>query len=373
MKDESKEMVVPEGEKKFELVSHDPDNMLMDTTGFNQAWRVATMFAKSDFVPNTEASPFKGRPENCMVAFTMADQMGVHPFFLMKNLFNVHGKPSIETQLAIGLINRSNQTEGRIWYVKNGKDGPDRGWIAKVKDSGGQIFEVEMTEKIAKENGWWAKAQSHWPKNFDLMCRYRAAMWLIRLHYPDLIMGLQSVEESRDVGPGEGDGEIIQQSASIAEDLAPEPGTGVFVEEKKPEGIKKEIEAEPKQEPETVVFDESEKISDAEFEKLEDKATAEMLEGTGLDRKYRKTGTLSEAVKANEKKDETAVKVHVRELNEIKRNDDFGPAIDAALEAGDINHEWLKTTGEELARTTVRRIQAHYDKLTGLDERPPSK
>ena len=53
--------------------------------------------------------------------------------------------------------------------------------------------------KIAKAEGWVNKSGSKWQTMPDLMLRYRAATFFARLYLPDLMLGLQSVDEIRDI------------------------------------------------------------------------------------------------------------------------------------------------------------------------------
>ena len=507
----------------FDVVYHDPENLLLDTAGFRQAKQAATMFAHSDFVPNTKARPFKGKVANCMVAFTMANALDVHPFFLMRNLYQVYGQPATEAKFMIGLLNRSRYIEGRIEYEHNGKTGAERGWIAKAVDAETRkTFTVEITEQIARDNGWFTKNDSHWPKNFDLMARYRAAAWLINLYYPDVVMGLETVEELRDVGGASGptliESEVTDAQENVPEQLKPanaapivetvefddepepdpEPPKSTKRTKKEPEpkeAVKADPEPEPEPEPEKPPAEthaprtgpkEGRESGKTKAERFIIKYTAPPVNTTPT-RQIRESGdNWRRSVKAIEKeleeidrlndedmervlnepdspepdrgqtgdpghehdpeKDEDLAipgavmctecgrvinpgewrgfnptespicrrcdpelpdhsekqrnpsgtpkntpseqlgmdqvapktrpsKVHVRALNDIKKDPKFKAAINQALESGDIQFDWLKTTGEDMARTVISRIGKYFagdmPKVeSGEDEQP---
>jgi hypothetical protein len=159
-------------------------------------YRVAKLFAASDLVPDH----FKRKPENCFIALQMAHRCRVDPFAFMQKCYLVHGRPAIETQLALAMINASGLIKGRVIYTLSG-EGHDRKCVAKVVTTDtGETIEMDCTVKLAMDMGWWSKKDSLWPKMTDLMLRYRSALWLIRTTFPEVLMGLSTLEEERDIG-----------------------------------------------------------------------------------------------------------------------------------------------------------------------------
>jgi hypothetical protein len=55
-----------------------------------------------------------------------------------------------------------------------------------------------VTVKQAKELGWW-KRNPNWAQLTELMLKYRAATYLARTQCPEVLMGLQTTEELKDV------------------------------------------------------------------------------------------------------------------------------------------------------------------------------
>ena len=53
--------------------------------------------------------------------------------------------------------------------------------------------------QMATAEGWSTKAGSKWKTMPELMLRYRAATFFGRLYAPDLLLGMQTVEEARDI------------------------------------------------------------------------------------------------------------------------------------------------------------------------------
>ena len=172
----------------------------LQATNMAGIWRMAKLFSESDLVPDH----FKRKPANCFIAIQMAMRCKVDPFAFLQKCYIVHGRPAIETQLAVAMANSSGIFKGRIHYEMSG-DGDKRqcrAW-ASIKDSD-EIVEETVSIKMAKDMGWWDKKDRHgnlsslWPKMPELMLKYRAAMWLIRTNAPEVLMGLLSKEEAVD-------------------------------------------------------------------------------------------------------------------------------------------------------------------------------
>ena len=170
---------------------------LMDPTQLEHVWRVGKLFASSDLVPDR----YRNKVENCVIACTMASQMGVDPFMFMQNSYVVHGKPGIESKLAIALLNLSGRINGPVRY-RSGGQGKSRWWECFVVDAHTEEeIALRITWETVEKEGWAKKKDSKWLTMPDLMGMYRSAMWLIRAHYPEVIIGMQSIQELRDVAP----------------------------------------------------------------------------------------------------------------------------------------------------------------------------
>lgn len=191
-------------------------------------WRLATLYSKSNLVP----THFRGEPEDCLIGLQLAQRLGVDPFMLFQNLYVVHGKPGIEAKLAIALVNASGKIKGSLTYYLDG-EGADRFCRATVLEAEtGKEIEYIVERKLAKRMGWDKPGkggmESQWVTNPDLMLRYRAAMFLIRTHYPEVIMGLQSREELVDT--------YGEQRQAVGVDLAKRATRSSLNDDLKPQG-----------------------------------------------------------------------------------------------------------------------------------------
>jgi hypothetical protein len=168
---------------------------LVDTGRFEHLWRVATSFSKSSLVPDA----FKRQPDNCFIACQLALRLRVDPFALMQNTYIVHGKPGFESKLVIGLLNTSSKTIGPVRYRFSG-EGDAYGCEAVVIDAftEEELVGPKVDWQLVKAEGWNKPKKSEpskWATMPELMFRYRAAMFLARAHYPEVLLGIQTREE----------------------------------------------------------------------------------------------------------------------------------------------------------------------------------
>lgn len=175
------------------------DSVFGSSSSMSHYWRIAELFAESAFVPQH----FRKKPGDCLIAIEMAMQMQEHPLMLMQQSFMVSGTPGWKTQLMIARANRMAGFNGRIkWTIENlvpttlksgGSEYPNLKVTAWVIDSDGERLEAYADTKMAIAEDWTRNAKyKGMPEH---MLRWRSAAFLIRLHCPEVMMGMQTVEE----------------------------------------------------------------------------------------------------------------------------------------------------------------------------------
>ena len=201
-----------EKNEKHPIVTDQSDySLIMDTEKFNQLWRVSVLFSKSDMVPDQ----YKNKPENCMISIAMAIRLHVDPLMMLQTSYVVHGKPGIESKLAIALVNKSGTFTGPIRYRYNG-EGPTRSCTAyATSKSSGEICEQTVTMEMARAEKWVDKAGSKWKTLPDLMLAYRSAMFLARLNCPEALMGMSTNEELEDIYGKRGEHDITNSAIDL--------------------------------------------------------------------------------------------------------------------------------------------------------------
>lgn len=181
------------------LVQVNNPNYLFTPEGEKSLASLAQKFANSDIIPEA----FQKKPANILIALDMANRMGAGPLMVMQNLYVVYGRPSWSSQYLIGMFNRCGRF-GSIRYEFFGKPGTDeygcRAYATELA-TGERVQSIDVTIKMAKDEGWYGKKGSKWQTMPQLMLQYRAAAFLVRTVAPEISMGLQTMEELTDIGP----------------------------------------------------------------------------------------------------------------------------------------------------------------------------
>lgn len=172
-----------------------PLAFLHDAGAFEHLWRVSKAFSASRMVPQH----FQGKPEDCMVALMMAQQLEVNPLLCLQNTQVISGRPGFSASFAIAMANTRGPFMGPItWSTEGSGDSLAVTAQATVRATG-ELVSARVDMAMAKAEGWTKN-----PKYRSIpeqMLRYRSATWLIRLHCPEVLLGLSTAEELVDVQP----------------------------------------------------------------------------------------------------------------------------------------------------------------------------
>lgn len=179
-----------------QVVTVEENSLLLDSGRFEHAQRVAKMLANSTMVPEH----FRNNIGNCVIALNYANRVGIDPFMAMQKMYVIHGKPAIETQLQIALFNKSGRFSSLNFKLSGAGENKACVAYATDKDVNEVITGPEVSIKMARAEGWFDKKGSKWQTLPDLMLRYRAAAFFIRLYAPETTLGLYTAEELQDVG-----------------------------------------------------------------------------------------------------------------------------------------------------------------------------
>jgi len=157
-------------------------------------WRLAMSYSRSKIVPEQ----YRGNPDDCFIACQLAFRWKADPMMVMQCSYIVHGKPGIEGKLAIALINSSGKLKGRVRYRFSG-EGKTRQCTAFAidKETGDEVTST-VTWAMALAEGWVDKKGSKWLTIPDVMFTYRSATFLVRQYFPEVLMGMRTVDEIAD-------------------------------------------------------------------------------------------------------------------------------------------------------------------------------
>lgn len=232
--------------QSFELMQR-AAKMLSHSTLVPVAYRAKTEIKEYGKVTGYDDNP-NGLP-NCVVALNMAQRMGADPLMVMQNLYVVEGRPSWSSQFIIAAINSCGRysalrfvltepTEPTVvpYKATEWQDSPNGGKAKKVivektvtvrhqscyawaieKETGERLESPVISIQMAIDEGWLTKNGSKWQTMPEVMLRYRAAAFFGKIYAPELLMGLQTAEESADIIDVNPDGSYTVQSTTVGE------------------------------------------------------------------------------------------------------------------------------------------------------------
>lgn len=187
--------IVKKEDNKIQTVSVDASSYssFLDTAKFNQIWRAANMFAGSMTVPKH----YQGKPNDCFIAFVIAERLRQDPFMFMQKTYIVSGKLGYEAQEIIALANSRGVFAGPINWKFSG-EGKNRSCtaFATVK-ADGKVRESTLTWETVEKEGWAKNPK--WHTMTDHMFKYRSASFLISEVCPEVKMGMYTKEELEDI------------------------------------------------------------------------------------------------------------------------------------------------------------------------------
>lgn len=207
--------------------------------GMDALLRAANLLAASTLVPVTYRNKTVDKQgnvtdnpnglANCAVALNMASRMGADPLLIMQNLHVIEGRPSWSSQFVIASINQcgrfsplrfeltepGEETEVEYTYTEWVDRRPvEKKGTLKIRHQECIAWAIERETKqridgptisiqMALNEGWIQKKGSKWRTMQEVMLRYRAASMFGKLYAPELLMGLQTAEESQDITEAE--------------------------------------------------------------------------------------------------------------------------------------------------------------------------
>ena len=184
-------------------VPNQPVSILKSIGAFREWMEVAETLSKSSVVPAT----YQKNKENCIVAIELANRIGVSPLMVMQNLDIIKGKPSWSGAFVIAAINSCGRFTP-LKFVWEGEKGTDSyGCRAVTTTMDGEMIKGTLISwTMVKGEGWLQKEGSKWKTMPEQMFQYRAASFFGRVHCPDVLFGMQTIEETIDVV-----GEVMQE------------------------------------------------------------------------------------------------------------------------------------------------------------------
>jgi len=159
------------------------------------AWTLAGLYHRAGMVPTS----FKN-PQQVMIAFLQAAELGVGTSFAMKWFLVINNIPAVWGDGAMALVERSGLQES--WSTGEvGERGTDEfGVWFETTRRGREPHRVTFTKGDAVHAGLWGKP-GPWKSYPQRMLFNRARAFALRNVYPDVLGGLSIAEEVQDHVP----------------------------------------------------------------------------------------------------------------------------------------------------------------------------
>lgn len=202
------------------------------------------MFAK--VVCDAGWAPKGMSPPQAMVAMQMGMELGLTPMQGLQNIAVINGHPSVYGDALPALVKASGLLED--YEEKMTRDGAE-GLMAvvKVKRRGCRPIVRTFSERRAKQAKLWHK-QGPWTDYPERMLLMRARTFAFRDEFADVLKGLTTVEEARDIPVENGVAEVVQPKQLPSLDEAFKESKAFFRQSRK-QAV--DIEPEPEVPPHT--------------------------------------------------------------------------------------------------------------------------
>jgi hypothetical protein len=186
------------------------------------ALALAEVLAKSDLVPKE----FRGNAANIVLAFQLGAELGLAPMQALQSIAVINGRPSIWGDGMLALV----MSSGKLEDFSETFDAKTNTATCTAKRVGvSRVVTRTFSEADARKAGLWTK-QGPWTNYSGRMLQMRARTFTLRDLFADVLRGITSVEEARDIGaldpiPPELVPMPTRKSEAVASESEPEPGT----------------------------------------------------------------------------------------------------------------------------------------------------
>lgn len=166
---------------------------------FDDMQRFATAVSKSSFAP-------KGMQDvaTIVVALQMGAELGMPPMMALQSIAVINGRPSLFGDALPGIVRASGMMETYKEEQIGEANTDSFGWrVTTIRKGVGETPIVrEFTIADAKRAKLWGKA-GPWSEYPTRMLLMRPRSWALRDAFPDVVKGIISYEEARDVRDAE--------------------------------------------------------------------------------------------------------------------------------------------------------------------------
>lgn len=177
-----------------------PFEMELEPRTYEEAMLVAEHAADSALFKDIRT------PAQAIMLFQLGRKFGLSAVDSLRMIHMIEGKPCMSAQLIVGIVQKSGMAE---YFEIEALENTHATWVTKRRGARREVrwtFSVDDAKaaklggfgtKDAPPNGF--KPESNWAKHPKVMCMWRAAVFLARAVYTDLVGGLYTPDEITDI------------------------------------------------------------------------------------------------------------------------------------------------------------------------------
>lgn len=188
-------------------------NTGLQINSLEEAMRFASMVASSEFAPKE----FRQKPESCLLAIQHGAEIGLGPMQSLQAIAVINGRPSVYGDTALALVRSSSICQFVTEEITGEGDKMVATCTAKRKGDP-ECSTTTFSVADAKRAGLWGKT-GPWTQYPQRMLQMRARGFCLRDAFPDVLRGLITREEARDI-PIDLTAQVISNVAPVAESTA---------------------------------------------------------------------------------------------------------------------------------------------------------
>lgn len=173
-----------------------------------EAWRLSKFIAASELVPKG----YQGRPSDVLVAIQYGMEVGLPPMAALHSIFVTNGRPQLWGDGLLAVVMGSPKyADHEEYYIVEGKrkDAHELEPVDLSKDDTRAVTTFWRSDSKrprtaafsiakAKKAGLWSK-RGPWQEYPDRMLQMRARSFAAHDCFPDVLRGVHSIEELRDM------------------------------------------------------------------------------------------------------------------------------------------------------------------------------
>lgn len=172
-----------------------PPRITLEPQTFDELVRFSAMAAKSTMVPKD----YVGKPENVFIAAQWGREIGLGVLQSMQNIAVINGRPSLWGDAMMALVRGSGICEYIVETTAGEGDAIVATCRTKRKDDPNEIVRTFSVDD-AKKAGLSGKV-GPWTQYRSRMLQLRARGFALRDGFADVLRGVISAEEARDMPP----------------------------------------------------------------------------------------------------------------------------------------------------------------------------